>query len=40
MGNCDKIYSVVDVKIYVEIWKEVYVYIIMGIILEVFEDIE
>ena len=40
MGNCDKIHSVADVKTYVEIWKEIHAHTIMGIISEVFEDVE
>ena len=40
MGNCDKIHRVADVKAYVEIWKEIHAHTIMGIISEVFEDVE
>lgn len=38
LENCDKIFSVSDVKANVEIWKERHAYAIMDILAEVFKD--
>lgn len=40
LENCDKIFKIPDVKKYVEIWKEVHAYAILGILAEVFGDID
>lgn len=39
MDNCDKLFSVSDVKTHVEIWKEGRAHAIMDIISDVFQDI-
>ena len=38
MENCDKMFSISDVKANVEIWKERHAYVIMDILAEIFKD--
>lgn len=40
LDNCDKIFSVSDVKAFVEIWKDRHAYAIIGLISEVFKDVD
>ena len=40
LENCDKMFSISDIKAYVEIWKERYTYAIMDILTEVFKDLD
>jgi len=39
LENCDKIYSISDIKANVEIWKERHAYAIMDTFAEVFKDL-
>ena len=39
MENCDKIFSISDIKANVEIWKERHAYAIMDTLAEVFHDL-
>ena len=39
LENCHKIFSISDIKVYVEIWKERHAHAIMDIFAEVFKDI-
>ena len=40
LENCDKIFKISDVQKYVEIWKVIHAYAILGILAEVFGDID
>lgn len=39
LENCDKIFSISDIKANVEIWKERHAYAIMDTLAEVFQDL-
>ena len=40
LENCDKMFSIIDIKANVEIWRERHAYAIMDILAEVFKDID
>ena len=40
LENCDKMFSIFDIKANVEIWKERHAYAIMDILTEVFKDLD
>ena len=40
LENCDKMFSIPDIKANVEIWKERHAYAIMDILAEVFKDLD